>query len=320
MVHKTETQDIGTDVESRRSDGGSKSIFRDKNLIAEMLIGIADEFKDCTREQVIEHLTLDPVDGSVKDLNGELALADSGLTKLDTLIEAKVPGTEGKIMVRFNVECQRRFHPGYDLYNRAQFYAGMLLTTQNKELTSVARYRDLKKVYTVWVCLECDLAEAKGTITRYGTSLLPSAGNERPYDGLENKSYIVMVCLDDNESDPSESTRPRVLGILDTIFSGDICDEDRHKELMENYKLNLDLSLIKEAKVMTDLLQEEYDMGKEDGKIEGKIEGKTEQCVETILMLINKKGFDKETAIDLANVPDDCREAVYSQVDIALGC
>ena len=67
---------------------------------------------------------------------------------------------------------------------------------------------------------------------------------------------------------------------------------------------------------MTDLLQEEYDMGKEDGKIEGK----TEQCVETILMLINKKGFDKETAIDLANVPDDCREAVYSQVDIALGC
>ncbi len=62
---------------------------------------------------------------------------------------------------------------------------------------------------------------------------------------------------------------------------------------------------------MTNLLQEEYDMGM--------IEGITKHCVETILMLINNKGFDRETAINLANVPDDCREAVYSQVDIALG-
>ena len=71
---------------------------------------------------------------------------------------------------------------------------------------------------------------------------------------------------------------------------------------------------------MTDLLQEEYDMGMYDGKIEGKIEGKTEHCVETILMLINEKGFDRETAIELANVPDDCREAVFSQLNLALGC
>ena len=51
-----------------------------------------------------------------------------------------------------------------------------------------------------------------------------------------------------------------------------------------------------------------------------KIEGKTEHCVETILLLINKKGFDRETAIELANVPDDCREAVFSQLNLALGC
>jgi hypothetical protein len=63
---------------------------------------------------------------------------------------------------------------------------------------------------------------------------------------------------------------------------------------------------------MTDLLQEEYDMGM--------IEGIIKHCVETILMLINKKGFDRETAIELANVPEDCREEVYSQLDLALGC
>lgn len=312
MGKETDTQET-TKIEDRRRDSGSKSIFRDKNLMAEMLIGIADEFRNCTREEVIDCLCLDPVDGSVKDLNGELAFTDSGLTRLDTLIEAKVPGTEDKVMVRFNIECQRRFHPGYDLYNRAQFYAGMLLTTQNKELPSVERYRNLKKVYTVWVCLECDLEEAKGTITRYSMGIQPPVGNERTYNGLQNKLCVVMVCLDSGEvNTPILSPFPRVLGILDTIFSGNAVDEDRKKELMETYKLNLDLSLIKEAKAMTNLLQEEYDMGM--------IEGITKHCVETILMLINNKGFDKETAIDLANVPIECREAVLSQLNMFLSC
>ena len=208
-----------TDAENRRRDAGSKSIFSDKNLIAEMLIGIADEFRDCSREEVINNLCLDPIDGSVKDLNGELAFADSGLARLDTLIEAKVPGTEDKVMVRFNIECQRRFRPGYDLYNRAQFYAGMLLTTQNKELSSVERYRNLKKVYTVWVCLECDTEETKGTITRYGMSILPSVGNERIYDGLKNKLCVVMVCLDSGEVKPPVSSPfPRVLGDIEYDF------------------------------------------------------------------------------------------------------
>ena len=323
MIEK-ETKEI-TKVEDRRRDSGSKSIFRDKGLIAEMLIGITDEFRDMERDEVINCLCLDPADGSVKDLNGELSLSDAGLARLDTLIEAVVPGTDDRVRVRFNVECQRRFSPGYDLYDRAQFYAGMLIATQNKELTSVARYKNLKSIYTVWVCLETDTDEAKGTITRYGYRLMPSVGKERTYDRLKNKSNLVVVCLDDcTETYSKDHSRPKVIGILNTIFSGNMCDEERKNELRKIFKLDIDLLLIREARVMTDLLQEEYDMGKEDGfvegKIEGKIEGKTEQCVETILMLINEKGFDRKTAIELANVPNECREEVFSQLNTIIGC
>ena len=67
-------------------------------------------------------------------------------------------------------------------------------------------------------------------------------------------------------------------------------------------------------------LPEHLTMGKEDGFVEGKIEGKTEQCVETILMLINEKGFDRKTAIELANVPNECREEVFFQLNTIIGC
>ena len=281
-----------------------------------MLIGITDEFRGMRREEVIKCLCLDPIDGSVKDLNGELSLSETGLARLDTLIEAVVPGTDDKVRVRFNVECQRRFSPGYDIYDRAQFYAGMLIATQNKELPSVARYRNLKKIYTVWVCLECDEEEAKGTITRYGYSILPLVDNERTFDRLKNKSNIVVVCLDDNSRNELKyNSCPRVIGILDMIFSGNMCDEERKNELREIYKLDIDLLLIREARVMTNLLQEEYDMGKEDGMLEGKLEGK----LEVLLNMIQNKGLDRDTAIQYVDLPDEYREEIISRLDAALG-
>ena len=78
---------------------------------------------------------------------------------------------------------------------------------------------------------------------------------------------------------------------------------------------------------MTDLLKEEYENGmiagiaegRAEGIAEGKAEviteGRIEQCVETLLHLLRDENLPRETAIRYANVPDDCRNQVISEVD-----
>lgn len=66
---------------------------------------------------------------------------------------------------------------------------------------------------------------------------------------------------------------------------------------------------------MTNLLQEEYDMGKEDGMLEGKLEGK----LEVLLNMIQNKGLDRDTAIQYVDLPDEYREEIISRLDAALG-
>jgi len=78
---------------------------------------------------------------------------------------------------------------------------------------------------------------------------------------------------------------------------------------------------------LTDLLKEEYENGMiagiaegraegiAEGKAEGITEGRIEQCVETLLHLLRDENLPRETAIRYANVPDDCRNQVISEVD-----
>ncbi len=305
------------------TDEGSKSLFHNKDLMAEMLIGFTDEFKDMDREEVVKYINLNPSDDSVRDLNGEMSLPNSGLIRLDTLIDATVPGTDRMVRVRFNIECQMDFRPGYDLNNRAQYYASMLLATQNRNLPSIERYKKLSKVYTVWLCLNCGDESLKGTVSRYEVMPSQPRPDETPRYTLRSLSEIVMVCLDDGvrtgprgKENPSDS---KIVRILNTIFMGKMTDNERQEVLQQKYKIELDLSVIKEVTVLTDLLKEEFENGVDVGKAEGKAEGRIEQCVETILRLIREENFSRDTAIRYGNVPEDCREQVLSELERRLG-
>lgn len=310
-----------------KTDAGTKSLFHNKDLMAEMLIGFTEEFQNMSREEVVECIDLNPSDDSVKGLNGEMGLPNSALIRLDTLIDATVPGTQNTVRVRFNIECQMNFRPGYDLNDRAQMYGAILLGTQNAGQSSTERYKRLSRVYTVWLCLNCNDDKSKGTVSRYGIMPREPREHEVPNYTLNSLTEIVMVCLNDgtkkhsaNENNESDS---RIVRILNTLFMEKLTDAERKKALKESYNIDLDLSTIREVTILTDLLKEEFENGKDAGKAEGIAEGKAEgiaegrieQCVETLLHLLRDEKLPRETAIRYANVPDECRNQIMSEVD-----
>ena len=110
---------------------------------------------------------------------------------------------------------------------------------------------------------------------------------------------------------------------------------ERKKALEEKYNIDLGPSTIREVTILTDLLKEEFENGMDAGKAEGRAigiaegraigiaegiaegraEGRIEQCVETVIHLLRDENLPRETAIRYANVPDECRTQILSEVD-----
>ena len=88
----------------------------------------------------------------------------------------------------------------------------MLSAQMDTEFTA-GNYDDIKKVYSIWICMDCP-NYAKNTITRYGITQENALGNfpkdKTRYDLLET----VMVCLSEDIASGDGLWLHRLLGIL----------------------------------------------------------------------------------------------------------
>lgn len=120
-----------------------------------------------------------------------------------------------------NVEAQRKSNPGYSIVNRGIFYIARLLSAQlNTEFTNngsdSARYDNMKKVYSIWICMDCP-EDKKDSIVSY--SLKP----EILYQGNKTLNidytydYVVVVVV--HLSGNPECSHNQLIGMLDTLLS-----------------------------------------------------------------------------------------------------
>ena len=52
-----------------------------------------------------------------------------------------------------NVEAQKDEPNGYDILNRAIFYVSRMISSQKERDFSNSNYNDIKRVYSIWVCM-----------------------------------------------------------------------------------------------------------------------------------------------------------------------
>ena len=224
-------------------------------------------------------------------------------------LESKVPG-EGRAIfdIRFtitlsdgsrtkiiiHIEAQQKSNPGYSLLNRGIFYAARLISAQlSVEFTNDGsdkeQYDNIKKVYSIWVCMDCP-EDKKDSIINY--SFEPHIiyqGNDKlqPYKNcdLMNITFIHL-------SGKPDQSHHQLISMLDVLLAK-IDAETKIKKLQEEHNLPMTIKLEKE---MTDMCNLSSGI-REESFHDGFLNGEHNTNIKNIRNLMHTQNWSAEKAM-----------------------
>ncbi len=150
---------------------------------------------------------------------------------------AIVSGRE-RMKLIINVEAQKSFYPGYDIVTRAIFYCARLLSAQCGTEFTPKNYDDIKKVYSIWICMDVP-QKNEYTITNYRImkeDVYGGVDDDVRYDLLET----VMICLGREELAEKGT---RLHGLLSTLLSDTLKPADKKNILTQEYGIATSVEL-----------------------------------------------------------------------------
>ncbi|WP_299141836.1 PD-(D/E)XK nuclease family transposase [uncultured Dialister sp.] len=210
-----------------------------------------EEFKDCSIADIRDRYIIGiPETASVPVLPDEtnaaaMVNADriSGERTEDTSV------TEGKVTfdIRFraitpcnelvqliiNIEAQRSRHTSYPLMKRAMYYVSRLISSQYGVDFDKAQYGKIKKVYSIWLCM--DAPDDRGGITRYRMQEETEYGNILDEKENYDLQQVVMVYVAHARADMEN----RLLNLLGELFVSEDDASRKKAELIEHYDIDL---------------------------------------------------------------------------------
>ena len=219
-------------------DASCKEVLANKIVLSKILQGVCPEYKNLSLEQIEKLIEGKPSIGNVpvgKDFTGQyiagMANEDSsnyeGVIRYDIRFKAKLPGSNGKAELIINVEAQGNFNPGYSLVTRGIYYAARMISAQNGVEFKKSHYGEIKKVYSIWVCMNPNQAW-ENTVTSYTIHEHNLIGCGKEVIENYDKVNVTLICLQNNVSEISND----VVGFLTTLFSEALRPEDK-KEIMK---------------------------------------------------------------------------------------
>ena len=184
----------------------------------------------------------------------------------DIIFYALLPNTDQTIPIIINVEPQADYSPGYDLLNRALFYAGCMIADQKNCVFDKDNYDDLRKVCSIWICLEPPKHLAN-TISSYALEQHDLLGTcpTHPIDKLQ--LVLVRVGTEDNQNYTG------IMPLLDACLSKK-SNIDKQNQTTQQYHVTLtpeDTDMTAGEQLIYKLKREAWEQ-REDGRNEEKRE------------------------------------------------
>lgn len=222
-----------------RYDAEVKKLLSDKNILAWIMKFSVEEFKGFSIEEIRECIEGEP----------EIA---------QTKVRPEHTPDSKHVKIIINIEAQKRYHIGYDLVTRAIFYCARMLSAQLDTEFTTENYDDIKKVYSIWICMDA-LKYAQNTITEYHMTQDKIYGNfngKVRYDLLS----VVMICLGRGNDNGNE-----LIEMLNTLLSESMSIEKKENLLTDKYGIETSVEVKERINNMCNLSERIEEKGIEKG-------------------------------------------------------
>lgn len=262
-THIAQALELG-DIKAKY-DAEVKNILSDKVILAWILKYTVRELQDYDIETIRNCIEGEPEIsqipvypgrsncGKISGTNTEDKVANEGEIRYDIRFFVILPGkVRRKLLI--NVEAQKEYYTGYTLVTRGVFYGARMLSAQIDTEFTVPDYDNIKKVYSIWICMETP-DYAADTITEY--HLVP---DKLSGDYVEEAKYdllsVVMICMG---KDVIYEEQPTLQGLLSVVLSHWLGVEEKKRILEHTYGIAMTEKLEKEMNLMcnlSDLIEE----------------------------------------------------------------
>ena len=245
-------------------DESAKRLLGQKSILAHILVKTVDEFQEMNPKDVVSYIEGTPYISSipvepgltnvVTEKNGERIIGfnsengelNEGMIRFDIVFYVRMKDGLSQIIV--NVEAQKSEPTDYDILNRAIFYVSRLISSQKERDFVNSNYDDIKRVYSIWVCMNMD-ENSMNHIHLTNDNVLGNCEWKGKLDLLN----IVMIGLT-KELPPHDDTYElhRLLGAL---LSKELTVDEKLNIIDVEYDIPIEDNIRKDVSVMCNLSQ-----------------------------------------------------------------
>ena len=317
----TQVIDVSIDNIKNESteDKKFKEFIRRTDVLAAFLHAYVDEFKDCSRETIIDCIQKENSDKYVQERN---VFPDSGKKneiEVDTLFRVKLPESDGSVAVYVNIEGQNKYYLPYKIERRVEAYVSELIAAQRGIEYKGQEYDKIKKVYSIWLLFDHP-ERRKNAIIRYDRTPKIVYGDYKPDQMKFDLANITIVYVGTYKEDLSEA-----MGLVTALFGSGLTADERNATLADKYKIQLndeDNRRLRDIVSWAESFYVGYEeckrisetegraKGMAEGRAEGMAEGRIESTSENVATVVKKYGVSVDQAIEDFNVPEDIRDEV----------
>lgn len=254
----------GIDITETKSmyDTRAKYLVSNKQVLSRIMKFSVSEYKECSIEEIINSIegtpevefhSVLPQNEKIEGMDTVSKIPGEGEFSFDIRFNALTSQKE-KIKIIINIELQKDYYPGYHFCSRGIFYCSRMISEQVYTEFIPDNYDDIKKVYSIWLCMEPPKKYAN-TITEYSMEEKNILGE---FTGVENYDLlsvlIIRLCTDENVDCENQ-----LINMLNVLLSTKLRAEQKKEILEKEYQMKMETEMEGEAKNMcnlSDLIEE----------------------------------------------------------------
>lgn len=274
-------------------DANAKKLLASRKILAWILKYCVPEFEDSTIEDIrdiyiqgtpeVASVPVMPDKTNARPLprilgdNTEDKTLTEGTVTFDIRFRASTPDGSALGLI-INIEAQHSASVSYPLVTRALYYVSRLISSQHDVDFDKSHYEKIKKVYSIWLCM--DSPDDESGITQYRVQENLKYGAIKEAEKHYDLAQAVMVYISSKKRDPGN----RLLRLLYELFKSDDNAAGKMKTLENDYQIKLNESEEGMVDIMCNLsvgiakagVDKGYLLGRQEGRIEGRQEGRQE--------------------------------------------